>query len=74
MSELESINKLERITLPKDQIKILNWILSSLDVSNDFKHAVIEKFRGSCYVCNEAADYILDDMKYCDKCLDKQYY
>ena len=68
MSELE-FNKLDKIKLPSDQIKILNWILTHPDVSNDFKHEAMLKFRGSCFVCNEAADYTLNDIKYCHKCL-----
>ena len=73
--ELESTykNTLDRITLPSDQIKILNWILTSKDVSNDFKREAILKFRGSCYVCNEPASYILNDTKLCGKCLDIKY-
>ena len=61
--------KLERIQLPSNEIKILNWILSSKDVSNDFKYQAIEKFTGLCAKCGNQALYTLNDTKYCDSCL-----
>ena len=68
MSELE-VNKLDRIKLPSDQIKILNWILTLR------MYLMILNMK-QCY-CSEVLvsyvmkpqSYTLNDIKYCHKCL-----